>query len=113
MEEKRDAYMGRAMLSVGADTMGAPGVAMVATTVVMVRAVMVRTMTGSAVTAASPPRVYSRGNIVIGTPCNTRGVWNAEGVSCGIWGGRIILRGLRKRVRATAYGGSGRDEVSH
>jgi hypothetical protein len=113
--ENRDAYMGAGtvlLVSVSADTMGAPGVSMVAT-VVVVRAVVVGTMTGPAVTATSPPRVYSRGNIVRGASRDTGGVWNAEGVSGGIWGGWIILRRLRERVRATAYRGSGRDVVGH
>jgi hypothetical protein len=67
MERIRDAYMDARtveMVSVGADAMGAPGVAM-ATVVLVVRAVVRMTMTGPAVTATSPPR-DGRGDIVVG-----------------------------------------------
>jgi hypothetical protein len=82
-------------------------------TLVVVRAVVRMAVTGATVTPTSPPRMYSRSNIVGGASCYTRGVWNAEGVSGGIRGGWIILRRLRKRVRARAYRGGGRDVVCH
>jgi hypothetical protein len=66
-EGNRDAYIDTgtvAMLSVGADAMGAPGVTMVAT-VVVGSAVVSMTVAGPTVAATSPPG-YSRRNIVGG-----------------------------------------------
>jgi len=80
-----------ALDSGGADAMGASGVTTVAVLVVMV-AVVTMTMTGPTMTATSPARDSSRSNVVGGASCDTGGVWNAEGVSYGIWGGWIIPR---------------------
>jgi len=103
--------VGTALVSVGTDTMGPSGVTVVAAMVVVRAGAVVRmTVAGPAVTATSPPRDYSRGDIVGGASREARGVWNGEGVSGGIWGGWIIRR-LGKRVRATAWRGSGRDVV--
>ena len=98
------------VVSVGADAMGAPG--MTIAIVMVVRAVVRMTVARPAVTATSPPS-DSWSNIVRGASCDAGGVWNAEGVSGGIWGGWIILAWLGKRVRATARGRGGRDVVCH
>ena len=95
---------------VGADAMGAPR--MTIATMMVVRAVVRMTVARPAVTATSTPS-DSWVNIVRGASCDAGDVWNAEGVSGGIWGGWIILAWLGKRVRATARRGSGRDVVCH